>query len=90
MTRQEEIRQQADIYIGHPQDFGEDIGITKMRNAFIESAKWADKTMIDMACEYLRTYLWQNVDAYNDPIVESVQNMTLDNFIKDFKRYLEE
>lgn len=44
----------------------------------------------EKACEYLRTHLWQNVDADNDPIVESVHNITLNNFIKDFKRYLEE
>lgn len=88
MTREEEIKQQADRYIGHLQDVGEDIGITKTRNAFIESAKWADKTMIEKACGYLRTHLWQNVDDDNDPIVESVHNITLDDFIKDFKRYL--
>ena len=45
---------------------------------------------LEKACEYLRTHLWQNVDDDNDPIVESVHNITLDNFIKDFKRYLEE
>lgn len=45
---------------------------------------------LEKACEYLMTHLWQNVDDDNDPIVESVHNITLDNFIKDFKRYLEE
>lgn len=45
---------------------------------------------IEKACEYLRTHLWQNIDDDNDPIIESVHNITLDNFIKDFKRYLEE
>lgn len=54
MTREEQIKQQADIYIGHPQDLGEDIGITKMRNAYIEGAKWADKTMIEKACKWLK------------------------------------
>ena len=43
MTRGEQIKQQADIYIGHPQDLGEDISTTNMRNAFIEGAKWADE-----------------------------------------------
>jgi hypothetical protein len=47
-------------------------------------------TFLEKACEYLRTHLWQNVDADNDPIVESVHNITLDNFIKDIKRYLED
>ena len=45
---------------------------------------------LEKACEYLRTHLWQNVDDDNDPIAESIHNITLDDFIKDFKRYLEE
>lgn len=45
---------------------------------------------IEKACEYLRTHLWQSVDDDNEPIVESAHNITLDNFIKDFKRYLGE
>lgn len=44
---------------------------------------------LENACKYLMTHLWQNVDDDNDPIIESVHNITLDNFIKDFKRYLE-
>ena len=51
---------------------------------------WQKKAFLEKACEYLRTHLWQNVDDDNDPIVESVHNITLNNFIKDFKRYLEE
>ena len=47
-------------------------------------------TLLEKACEYLKTHLWQNVDDDNDPIIESVQNITLDNFIKNFKKYLEE
>lgn len=46
-------------------------------------------TFLEKVCEYLRTHLWQNVDDDNDPIVESIHNITLDNFIKDIKRYLE-
>lgn len=44
---------------------------------------------LEMSCKYLNTHLWQSVDDDNDPIIESVHNITLDNFIKDFKRYLE-
>ena len=46
--------------------------------------------IINRCCEYLRTHLWQNVDDDNDPIVESVLKITLDDFIKDFQRYLKE
>lgn len=48
------------------------------------------ETFLEKACEYIRTHLWQNVDSDNDPIVESIRNITLDDFIKDFKRYLDE
>lgn len=48
------------------------------------------REVTNKACEYLRTHLWQSVDDDNDPIVESVHNITLDDFIKDFKKYLEE
>lgn len=48
------------------------------------------KTTIKRAQEYLRTHLWEGKDDDNDPIVESVHNITLNDFIKDFTRYLEE
>jgi hypothetical protein len=85
MTREEEIEQRAFVYYETCSD--EDIAKSK---GFIDGAKWADKTMIEKVCKYLRTHLWQSIDDDNDPIVESVQNITLDNFIKDFKRYLDE
>lgn len=44
--------------------------------------------IIDKACEYLRTHLFDNTDADNDPIVESVANLTKDEFIKDFRNYM--
>ena len=97
MTREEQIRQAGIEYTikNRPRCIGgdafSDIVDEMNRNpAFEEGAKWADKTIIKKACEYLRTHLWETVDADNDPIVESVHNITLDNFIKDFKRYLEE
>lgn len=43
MAREEQIKQQADKYIGHSEDLGEDINITIERIAFIEGAKWADE-----------------------------------------------
>ena len=42
MTREEEIKQQADKYIGHSEYLGEDINTIIERIAFIEGAKWAD------------------------------------------------
>ena len=53
-------------------------------NSINEGVEWG----LEKVCEYLRTHLWQNKDADNDPIVESVNNITLEEFIKDLKRYV--
>lgn len=45
MTRREEIKQKA--LSKYPQG-------TNRYNKFIEGAKWADKTMIDKACEWAK------------------------------------
>lgn len=62
MTREEEIKQQAIIYSEDSNNYVEcsddcDWSGSNDREyvekAFIKSAKWADKTMIDKACELL-------------------------------------
>lgn len=45
MTREEQIQQQADKYIGHPQEIDEDISITNKRNAFIDGFKCAKEKL---------------------------------------------
>lgn len=84
MTRDEQVKQAA---ISYANKSIRDKGIAYLE--FIEAVEWADATLIEKACEYFRTHLWQNVDDDNDPIVESIHNITIDDFIKDFKRYLE-
>lgn len=74
MTREEQIKKQANIYIGHPQDLEEDICITNMRNDFIEGVKWADKhpkeglVSIDKVCDWLLKggYFVNNTETIND------------------------
>ena len=85
MTREEEMQKLIDEENGIV-----NYGSSDYQVGVCDGVRLADKTMIEKACEYLRTHLWQSVDADNDPIVESVHNITLDNFIKDFKRYLGE
>lgn len=62
MTREEEIKKQADIYTDDASNYAEwsDDGgwsdtndIELIEKAFIEGAKYADKTMLDRACEWL-------------------------------------
>lgn len=53
-------------------------------NSINEGVVWG----LEMVCEYLRTHLWENKDTDGDPIVESVHNITKEEFIKDLKRYV--
>lgn len=73
MTREEEIEQQAFVYYESCSD--EDIAKSK---GFIEGAKWADKTMIARAVEWLQ-------DSVYDRYIE----MHEDN-IEDFRKAMEE
>lgn len=47
MTREEEIIQTSNAYSEY------EYNRTDYENGFINGAKWADKTMIDKACEWL-------------------------------------
>lgn len=55
MTREKEIKTQAQLY--SPNDIG-------IQAAFEESARWADRTMINKACKWLE----QNAYHYCDDI----------------------
>jgi hypothetical protein len=97
MNRKEEMLNRAIDYSELEENFLEydDCGDVCNDKYFIEKAfnagaNWANETTIKKAQEYLRTHLWEGKDADNDPIVESVHNITLNDFIKDFTRYLEE
>lgn len=52
MPREEEIMQEANARysVSHP-------FIDIAKDSFIEGAKWADETMIDKVCEWLKGYL---------------------------------
>ena len=50
MTRREEIMQQAELTVFPWDDVREQV---KFEDGFIEGAKWADKTMIEKACEWI-------------------------------------
>ena len=59
MKRIEEIMQQAEITIFPWDDVREQV---KFEDGFIEGAKWADKTMIEKATQWL----FENVFYYPD------------------------
>lgn len=53
MTREEEIIETAKFIYSPSSGIPQSL---PMRVGFIEGAKWADKTMLDKACEWLRNY----------------------------------
>ena len=57
-------------------------------NAYCVGYNKGKEDMLVRICEYLETHLWENVDADKDPIVESVANISKENFIKEIKRLL--
>lgn len=72
MKREEEIKQQAIIYSEDSNNYVEcsdDSGWSGsndreyVEKAFIKSAKWADKTMVDKVCKWLDSI---NTDLYMD------------------------
>lgn len=87
MTREEQIQQEAINYALRQDDdfvYGES-------EAFIAGAKWADKTMIEKACEFLKT-----ANAAQAIVIrKGVYNMRefsviefTENFVEQFKKDL--
>ena len=76
MTRREEIMQKA--LSKYPQG-------TNRYNKFIEGAKWADKTMIDKACAWLKEY----GDDFGVPESESGR-VYVDDLVCEFRKAMEE
>ena len=58
--------------------------------SFKEAAKWADKTMIDNACELLNNLLYNRYAGNGQHEAASCENITKKEFIENFKRLMEE
>lgn len=72
MKREEEIRQ-------YVKERKRNIPITSSEaNLIIESAKWADKTMIEKAREWVK-------NAFTGPFGEDLANSIADEFVKAMK-----
>lgn len=91
MKREEQIKQQANIYTDDSNNYAEwseDGGWSDsddrkfVEKAFIESAKWADKTMIDKACKWL--------EEQNKMRMYELEMILGRQFINDFKKAMEE
>lgn len=77
MTRIDKIRQAAQNYSDSMDEFQR--YHTYPRSAFIDGAKWADKTMIDKACRWLDQQLFIKYDS--DAVTR---------FINNFRKAMEE
>ena len=75
MTRSEEIEQQASLTVFPWDDVREQ---SKFEDGFIEGAKWADKTMIEKATQWLFENVYDYLNSEDQERVES------------FRKYLEE
>lgn len=77
MTREEEIIKQVEIYtddvsnLAEWSDGWEDYNDYKyVKKAFINGAKWADKTMIDKACEWLENCAVVDIEEFKKAMEE--------------------
>ncbi len=83
MTRKEERIEAA------KQRYGEDTQyLIAKSQAFLVGAKWADETMIDKACLYLKEALINTRDNFGYEVVASFDTIDLDGFIEEFRKEL--
>lgn len=61
----------------------------ELEELYRKYVEYIKEKLIDKSCEYIRTHIWETVDDDEDPIIESVSNTTKEEFIKDFKRFME-
>ena len=90
MTRKEEIEQFANEQVqGAEKLYGYKYSIKDVKYAFEAGAEWADRTMIDKVCEFIR------INAYKYGKVKFIDNgATFDfrtnTFLNDLKKAMEE
>ena len=87
MTREEQIIKEVEMYTGDVSNLAEwsdgweDYNDYKyVKKAFINGAKWADKTMVEKVCEWIS-------QAYTNGVLDW---KNCDSIIEDFKKAMEE
>lgn len=91
MIREEEIREAAKEFVFGDKPETSDFFDMVMIDNFYHSAKWADKTMLDKACEWLEEKLLCAEDHY--PTLEFlsiIEYNSLKELINDFRKSMEE
>lgn len=83
MTREEQIRITALEHCG-------DTYMKEIAYAmFCFGAKWADKTMFEKVCEWLKNSLYDTQDNCGYKVVASFDSVDVNEFIEDFKKAME-
>lgn len=67
--------------------FSEEMREFNRNKAFEEDAKWADKTMIDKACEWLEDINFEKMYQYSE---DGYTFFDKESFINDFRKAMEE
>lgn len=81
MKREEEIKQEMSKIAGTHPDWNKN---DCMRMGFYEGAKWADRTMIDKACDWIQMNAMKYVNSIGGCMYFDVINST-----KNFKKAME-
>jgi hypothetical protein len=92
MTRREEIAKQAEITV-FPWDEPQEQN--KFQDGFIEGAKWADKTMIEKVCKWLKSHIKFETVNYSDVWISAVDILatdfnTIDEMEESLRKAMEE
>lgn len=97
MTREEQIRQAGIEYTLSTRPmcigggaFSEIVDEMNRNYAFEEGAKWADKTIIDKACKWMREEFYTSKDRDGHNILVSASWDNVEELINDFEKQMEE
>lgn len=85
MTREQRIIEQADKYSEIFYKVNDNYGDC-FRGGFIDGAKWADKTIIYKACEWLN----KNITNYQSDMMGYIEYSQISDIIRDFRKAMEE
>ena len=83
MTRRKEIKLQAEEFRQPYRDGGYRLSSKDVRGAFEEGAEWADKTMIEKACNWIKANM-PNYINFEEGFIYEV------DMADDLRKYLEE
>ena len=96
MTREEQIRQAGIEYTlsTRPMCIGGDafselIDEINRCPSFEEGAKWADRTLIEKACKWMREEFYTSKDRDGHNILVSASCDNVEELIKDFEKQME-